>query len=181
MCNEKKHTESPEMNSASESEHTHSSSSSSTEQELQACQEMAAEWKNRFVSVTADFQNFKKRIEKEQAQWTRNAQIRIIEPLLTVIDNMERALEEQKNAPLDQAVKQRLQGFLLIQQELQSLLQRFHVTRMNNYETFNPQYHEALMQVDSPEHTSGQIITVLQQGYCMGEDVVRVAKVSVAR
>ena len=148
---------------------------------LEGCQRELQEWKDKFIAVSADFQNFKKRIEKEQNQLTRMAYVRVVTPLLEIVDHFERALAEQARAALDDETKKRLSGFSLIHQELLKMLAKLGVIPMENYTTFDPHLHEALMQVDAPDQAAGTIVQVLQPGYLMNGEVIRIAKVSVAR
>jgi len=148
--------------------------------ELAECQLQLQEWKDKFVQMNADLQNFRKRMEKEQAGWTQSAQARVFTELLTVVDNLDRAIAEKPQTDQKDVVAW-INGITMIHGFLAKLLVQFNVRPMENYVEFNPHFHEALMQVDSPDHTSGQIVAVLEKGYLMGDVVLRPAKVSVAK
>lgn len=149
------------------------------EQQLADCRISESEWKDRYMLLSADFANYKRRISKEQASWTADAQGALLGELLAIVDNIDRALEHKVQAPSDD-VKTWLEGFGMIQKSLHAFLRKNGVEEVS-YETFDPHFHEALMEVESPDHASGAIVTVLQKGYRMGDKVIRAARVSVAK
>lgn len=150
-------------------------------QELETCMATAAEWQDKFVLVSADFENYKKRVMQEQKNWIATAQADILSDLLTIVDNFERALKEQEKQEFSKELHVWLQGISMIYQLLQKLLEKSDVEKITQDDTFNPIYHEAVMQVDAPEHESGTIVEVLQKGYLFKGKVLRPAKVSVAK
>ncbi len=139
-----------------------------------------AEWTDKYLSLTADFQNYKKRVTQERADWAQDAQKAVIVDLLAIIDNFERALEQEKKRE-ETAHVAWLAGFEMIYQSLEKLLTKFGVQEITDFSAFNPKYHEALVQVESDKHTSGEIVQALQKGYTMHDKVIRPAIVSVAK
>ncbi|HEY9075515.1 MAG TPA: nucleotide exchange factor GrpE [Anaerolineaceae bacterium] len=127
----------------------------------------------------ADFQNYKRRIERDQASLRDNLTVDILKKYLAVLDDMERAL---KVRPTSGEAGAWAEGIELIRNKLVNILEVNGVQRIPaESETFDPLRHEALTHEDSPNHTSGQIIEVLQQGYTLGDRVIRPALVRVAR
>jgi molecular chaperone GrpE len=152
-----------------------------TEKEaLAKAQAAAAEWADKYLSLTADFQNYKKRVVQERADWAHDAQKLVFVELLAVIDNFERALEQEKKRENSEGVAW-LTGFEMIYQSLEKILTKFGVQEITDFSVFNPKYHEALVQVESDKHRSGQVVQVLQKGYIMHDKVIRPATVSVAK
>jgi len=139
-----------------------------------------AEWTDKYLSLTADFQNYKKRVTQERADWAQDAQKAVIVDLLAIIDNFERALEQEKKRE-ETAHVAWLAGFEMIYQSLEKLLTKFGVQEITDFSAFNPKYHEALVQVESDKHASGEIVQALQKGYTMHDKVIRPAIVSVAK
>ena len=127
------------------------------------CQKEAAEWKDKFVRLNADFENFKKRILEQQKLWTGTAQAEIFFELLVIVDDFERALSEHEKQ--ENALKNRslIEGFELIYQSFTVLLKKFGVEEITKHDLFNPVYHEALVRVDSPDHESGTVVAVMQK------------------
>ncbi|HLC06944.1 MAG TPA: nucleotide exchange factor GrpE [Candidatus Babeliales bacterium] len=152
----------------------------SEKEALEKANATIAEWTDKYLTLTADFENYKKRVSSERADWANEAQKRIVLDLLTVIDNFERALEQEKKRESAEA-QALLAGFTMIYQSLEKLLVKFGVQAITDLSTFNPKYHEALMQVESDTHKSGEIVQVLQKGYTMHDKVIRPATVSVAK
>lgn len=136
--------------------------------------------KENFVRLTADFQNFKKRVEKDKEQWFYNAQADIVMAFLPIVDDFERALTEAKKNGQEANFAQWLAGFELMYKSLQTTLEKMGVKPIEEVVHFNPELHEALVSVQSDEHKSGDIVQVLQQGFMFKGRVLRPSKVSVA-
>ena len=133
--------------------------------------------KSQLVRVNADFINFKKRVTKERAEWEDFAQINILQSFLPLIDDLERALqnsEQEKGSLL-------FDGLNIILKNVKKTFNKLDVKEIDCSDDFNPDLHEALMQVDSKEHKGGQIVLVLNKGYTFKDKVIRHARVSVAK
>lgn len=149
---------------------------------LQACQKDLQDVQEKYIRLAADFQNYKRRIEKEQAAFRVNVQRSILRELIGVLDNFERATQElYQEQEVKKDFKAWLQGIELIEKDLRSILHKHGVKKMEIGKNFDPEQHEALMQVESDEHESGQIVSVLQKGYMINGYVLRPAHVSVAK
>ena len=149
-------------------------------EQLEKANTAATEWTEKYLSLTADFQNYKKRVTQERTDWAQDAQKAVFVDLLVIIDNFERALEQEKKHENVERLEW-LAGFEMIYQSLEKLLAKFGVQAITDFSVFNPKYHEALLQVDSEQHKSGEIVQVLQKGYTMHDKVIRPAIVSVAK
>ena len=126
----------------------------------------------------AEFANYKKRMQREQAQFLQDSKGRIIKRYLDITDDLDRAL---KNRPEEGEGAQWAAGIELIYQKFTNILESEGITPMDaDGQIFDPNFHEAISQEDSPEHESGQIIEVIQQGYLLGDRVLRPALVRVA-
>lgn len=154
---------------------------SQTNLELNQCQADLAQWKDSFLRVSADFENFKKRTIREKANWMEEAQADVILRLLEIVDNFDRAFSQSIPTNTDASFKNWLQGFEMIQKSLYELLARYDVKAIANNLSFDPQYHEAISQMDSNTVPSGEIVETVQKGFLFKERVLRVAKVVVAR
>jgi molecular chaperone GrpE len=147
--------------------------------ELLKVQTKADEYLEGWQRARADFANYKKRVERDQAQTYQNAAASILKRYLGVIDDLERAL---KACPMDGDGAAWAEGIELIYRKLLSILESEGIQPMEaEGEQFDPNLHEAIMSEDSDRHESGQIIEVLQQGYTLGDKVLRPAMVRVAR
>ena len=124
------------------------------------------------------FQNFKKRVEKEQEEWFALAQANVIKKILPVLDDFELAM---KNVPTEEKENAWLEGFDILFKKFKKVFEDLGVEQIACDDAFDPELHEALMQVESKEYKSGQIVQVLNNGYTFKGKVLRVAKVSVAK
>lgn len=164
------------------SDHTPQESNVEThaDQKLQNCLADLEQWKDKCMRVAADFQNYKRRMEKEQTTWISSTQADVITNLLPIIDDMDRAMaESQKEGKTD--MQAWLAGFEMIRTALHKLLTKYGVTEISQNRTFDPLLHEALASVEVPGKQAGEIIEVLQKGYMVKDQVLRPAKVAVAK
>ncbi|MBQ5765724.1 MAG: nucleotide exchange factor GrpE [Clostridia bacterium] len=127
------------------------------------------------MRTAAEFDNFKKRTEREKIKTAEYAKANILKQLLPVIDNAGRALA------VDPASPDYDKGVELIVKQLVGLVDTFGMTELAEVgDTFNPEVHEAVMHIDDPEKGENEIVMVLQQGYKLGDTVIRPAMVQVA-
>jgi molecular chaperone GrpE len=126
----------------------------------------------------AEFANYKKRVLKESTEIHQNSRGEVIKIYLDIFDDLNRALDE-KPAQGDGMIW--AEGIELIVQKLSNRLEAEGVKPMKPLgEEFDPNIHEALMQEESDEYESGRIIEVMQEGYWIGDKVLRPALVRVA-
>lgn len=149
--------------------------------ELVACKQERDSWKDKFLHLQADFDNFTKRNIKERAQWSIAAQTSVLADLLPVIDDFDRAFAELDKKEVSAEVKNWFTGFQLIHKTLQKMLAKYDVVEIPASMPFDPSYHEAVVQVEAPDHESGAIVAILQKGYTSKGSVLRPAKVTVAK
>ncbi|MBN1148313.1 MAG: nucleotide exchange factor GrpE [Anaerolineales bacterium] len=149
------------------------------QQELEEARSQANEYLDGWQRSRAEFANYKKRVEREQAQTYQAASSNIIKRYLNILDDLERAL---KNRPSDGEGAVWAEGVELIYRKFQSTLENEGVKPMQAAgQLFDPNLHEAISSEESGQHESGEIIEVLQQGYMLGERVLRPAVVRVAK
>jgi molecular chaperone GrpE len=146
---------------------------------LEACEAKANEYLEGWQRSRAEFSNYKKRIDRDQSLMQQSASTSIIKRYLEPLDDLERAL---KNRPQEGEGAAWASGIELIYRKMLNILESEGVERIQAQgQYFDPNLHEAVTSEDSDEHESGQIIDVLQQGYMVGERVLRPAMVRVAR
>jgi molecular chaperone GrpE len=149
------------------------------EKELEQSRHQATQNLEGWQRERAEFSNYKRRIEREQAQMGQNITAEVIRKYLVILDDLERAL---KARPTEGEGAAWAQGVELIYRKLQSVLESEGVLRIQaETDMFNPNIHEAISHEESPDHESGEIIEVVQQGYKIGERIIRPALVRVAR
>jgi molecular chaperone GrpE len=138
----------------------------------------AAEYLDGWQRAKAEFANYKKRVNRDREQINKDAVGRVVKNYLSVVDDLERALREK---PEDGDSAAWSNGIELIYRKLVNTLESDGVLPMKvDGEIFDPNLHEAVVQIESKDHQSGQIIDVLQTGYMIGERVLRPARVCIA-
>jgi len=147
--------------------------------ELISCITERNAWKEKYLRVQADLDNFSKRMDKERVQWKNLAQEAMLEDILPIIDDFDRAFAAPKEEHQD--MQQWLAGFNMIRASFYKFLDKYDVKEIPASMPFDPEYHESLMQVDSPDHKSGEIVAILQKGFTFKGQVLRPAKVSIAK
>jgi molecular chaperone GrpE len=153
--------------------------STSLQEELEEVRSKAQEYLDGWQRGLAEFANFKKRVEREQAQSYQNAAGNILKRYLEVVDDLERAL---KNRPKEGEGAAWSNGVELIYRKLLTILENEGVQPLGKPgEAFDPNLHEAITSEENGQYESGQIIEVVRQGYILGERVLRPAMVRVAK
>lgn len=135
------------------------------------------ELRQTLIRRQADFENYRKRLERERHEAGHRAVARVIESLLPVLDAFERALAAHD----DPAYAEYRKGFELIYRQLWEALARQGLERIDaEGKRFDPHIHQAIERVESEEHADGAVLEVLQPGYRLRDRVLRPATVRVA-
>ncbi len=129
----------------------------------------------KYMRLMADFQNFRRRTEKEKSDIYAFANEKIVVELLNVIDNFERALAHGQEGDSFAS------GMSLIFKQLQGVLEKAGVKEIEALgQEFDPNFHNAVMMEDTDEFESGKVSCVLQKGYTLNNKVIRPSMVKVA-
>jgi molecular chaperone GrpE len=146
-------------------------------EQLARLQAEKEELRHTLIRRQADFENYRKRIERERREDTDRAVAALAAALLPVIDGFERAL----SAHQDPAYEDYRQGFELLLRQLQEVLARQGVTRLEvEGKPFDPHWHHAVERIESDAYPDGTVIEQLQPGYKFRDRVLRPAMVRVA-
>ena len=141
-----------------------------------AAEESAPAPDDSYLRLAADFDNYRKRTAREHAELTQRANERLLNELLPVLDDLERALEaaaEHEEAKLEEGVR-------LVHRSLLGLVERHGLTEIDTEGAFDPHIHEALLAQPAEGAEEGSVLQVLQKGYRLGDKVIRPARVIVA-
>jgi len=140
----------------------------------------AGEYWDKLLRLQADFDNIRKRLEKEKLDFVKFANEEVILELLNILDDLERAVDLAESKHQDLAAF--LKGVEMILAHLYDMVKEYGVKPIEaEGKLFDPNFHEALMQVEDntkPEHT---IVEELQKGYLLNDRVIRTAKVKVSK
>ena len=146
--------------------------------ELAAKAEKADEYLALAQRTRADFENYRKRAAREAALAQERGVARLTKELLPAIDNLDRALQAAAD---EDPESQLVSGIKLVHAEVLAALSRAGIEPFSPVgEAFDPQWHEAVAQIPVPGAESGTVVEVYQQGYRLGETVLRAARVLVA-
>lgn len=144
--------------------------------QLEETEARASEYKDSWMRSQAEFQNYKKRIERDNELMRATMKGDIVRKILPVLDDLERALQ---NRPAGESWAG---GIELIVRKFQSVLESEGIKRIEaEGREFDPNFHEAISNEPSDEVESGHVIAVVQNGYMLGERVIRPALVRVAQ
>jgi molecular chaperone GrpE len=153
-----------------------SSEAALSEQERKLIAEMD-DLKNTLVRRQADFENYRKRVEREREQDRHRGIESLVEALLPVLDGFERALAQHGDA----AYEEHRKGFELIERQLRDILAKRGLEEIDaEGREFDPHLHHAVERVESANHPDGTVLAVLQAGYRFHDRVLRPAMVRVA-
>jgi molecular chaperone GrpE len=146
--------------------------------ELDNLRRQAEENYQRFLRVQADFDNFRRRARQEKEEFAKYASLKLIEQLLPIVDNFERALQSSRETSDFEALAK---GLDMTSRQLAQVLEQEGLRPMESVgQPFNPEYHQAIMQVESEEHEEGIVVEEVQKGYMLKDKVLRPAMVKVS-
>jgi len=147
--------------------------------ELETKKAEAAEYLDHLQRLKAEFENYKKRLLREQTQFLELASQNLMGKLLPVLDNFELALLAAEDS---QDFERLVKGIEMVYSEFKDVLHKEGLQVIESIgKQFDPQVHEAVMQVHSDEHEDNTVIDVLRQGYTFKGKIIRPAMVKVAK
>lgn len=187
--NTQKETENPDIQGGQESDSPSNSESSEDVKEddnPEVCEEESDklrseldEYKDKYLRLMAEFDNYRKRVLKEKSELILNGGEKVISSILPVLDDIERAEESMTTI---EDMKSFQEGVSLIFEKLKTILEKNGLKKMDTVgEQFNVDFHEAIAMVPGqPDELRGKVIDSVQTGYLLNDKVLRHAKVAVA-
>ncbi|MBF7066172.1 nucleotide exchange factor GrpE [Aliarcobacter butzleri] len=153
----------------------------SLEEKVARLESELKESEEKFLRAYADFENMKKRLEKEKYQAIDYASEKFAKDLLTPLDTLEMALNSAKaDVDANELLEKLKEGIELTLKNFITTFEKHNITKVETDGEFDPNVHNAVMQVDSAEHNSGQIVQELQKGYVLKDRLLRPSMVSIA-
>ena len=145
---------------------------------LTAAQNEAEQWKDKYIRLVAEFENYKKRTLKEKSELILNGSEKTVAAILPILDDFERATADKTEDP--QAIKE---GYELIYKKFLKALETLGVNKIKTDNAdFNVDYHEAIAMVPGMgDDKKGKVIDCVQTGYTLNDKVIRHAKVAVGQ
>jgi molecular chaperone GrpE len=174
--------ENPEEPQAEELEEQTEGEETAEVDPLEAALAEAADYKDKYLRAHADFENSKKRLEKDKMNAVSYANESFAKDILTVMDSFENALASMEGSEDSSEVLEKMkEGVNLTHEQLKKILEKNHIKEVDCDGEFDPEVHQAIMQVESDAHETGDIVQVMQKGYTIKDRVLRPAMVSTCK
>ncbi len=149
---------------------------------LEAALAEAADYKDKYLRAHADFENSKKRLEKDKMNAVSYANESFAKDILAVMDSFENALASMEESEDSSEILEKMkEGVNLTHEQLKKVLEKNHIKAVECEGEFDPEVHQAIMQVESDAHQTGEIVQVMQKGYTIKDRVLRPAMVSTCK
>jgi molecular chaperone GrpE len=149
---------------------------------LEAALAEAAEYKDKYLRAHADFENSKKRLEKDKMNAVAYANESFAKDILAVMDSFENALASMEESEDSSEVLEKMkEGVNLTHEQLKKVLEKNHIKAVECEGEFDPEVHQAIMQVESDAHQPGDVVQVMQKGYTIKDRILRPAMVSTCK
>lgn len=150
------------------------------ESKLESAENEAKENYDRFLRVSAEFENYKKRSARQMDEFRKFANESLLKDILCVVDNLERAVDSSQN---DGAIKHTIaEGVTLTIDEILKIFQKFNVKPILSLnEPFDPNFHQAVMQEEADDYPDNVVLKELQKGYLMHDRLLRPSMVIVSK
>jgi molecular chaperone GrpE len=150
--------------------------------EIAKLREEAAQLKDRLLRTAADMDNLRKRAEREKAEATLYAATNFARDLLSVSDNMQRALDHKPTDSASDETKNLFAGIEMTERELLNIFQRYNIRKVETVGAkFDPNFHQALFEMPTSEYPPGTVVQEMQSGFAIGDRCLRPAMVGVAK
>lgn len=152
--------------------------------EVLLLQNEVQEYKDKYLRAYADFENTKKRLEKDKITAVVYANNSFAKDLLSVMDSFDGAIASidiVENSEQSDVLEKIKEGIVKTHEQLKKVLEKHGISEIECEGCFNPDVHQAIMQVEHDDKESGEIVQVLQKGYSMKDQVLRPAMVSTVK
>ncbi len=145
-----------------------------------------AEYKDKYIRTHADFENIKRRLEKDKNNAVSYANESFAKDMLAVMDSFESAISamestEESSEDNLKVLAQMKEGVTLTFEQLKKILEKNNIKEVSCEGEFDPEVHQAIMQVESENHEVGDVVQVMQKGYTIKERILRPAMVSTCK
>jgi len=147
--------------------------------ELEQARKDAADNYDKYLRISAEFENYKKRVSKDRTDLINFSNEKLLRDLLPVLDSLDRALDHVSNSGDFDAF---VEGLGLINEKLQGMLEKHGVEKIEAVgKDFDPNYHEALMQVENGTYGNNKVVEEFEKGYLLNGRLLRPSKVTVSK
>ncbi len=162
-----------------EAEVSDSDAESEKTEEMVTAQEFA-DLQNKYIRLVAEYDNFRKRTQKEKLELYSSSVADVVKNWLPVLDNLDRAVASAESYQNEES-KRILEGIEMVRKQAIEVMKQLGVEEIDCLgKQFNPEYHDALAHIENPEYGENQIFEVIKKGYIKGDQVLRHSQVCVA-
>ncbi|MBD3794681.1 MAG: nucleotide exchange factor GrpE [Epsilonproteobacteria bacterium] len=141
-------------------------------------------WQDKYLRACADFENSKRLLVKDKISAVGYANEAFAKDILAVADSFESALYTIENVDIsegEEVLAKIKEGLHLTFEQLKKVLEKNHIIEVASKKKFDPNVHQAIMQVESEEHESGDVVMVMQKGYMLKDRILRPSMVSICK
>ncbi len=141
-------------------------------------------WQDKYLRACADFENSKRLLAKDKMSAVGYANEGFAKDILAVADSFESALYTIENVDIsegEEVLAKIKEGLYLTFEQLKKVLEKNHIIEVGSKKEFDPNVHQAIMQVESEEHESGDVVMVMQKGYMLKDRILRPSMVSICK
>jgi molecular chaperone GrpE len=157
-------------------------SEKSIEDQLEAAKQEAVQERDRLLRLSAEFENYKKRMNRQMDEFRKYANETLLKDLLSVVDNLERALSTSVKDAGETIQGSLIEGVEMTLNEILKILTKFNVTPIESLKKpFDPVFHEAVMQEESDDQPENTVINEFQKGYMIHDRLLRPSMVVVSK
>lgn len=150
--------------------------------QLEALKQESEQERERFLRLSAEFENYKKRMTRQTDEFRKYANESLLKDLLTVVDNLERAIQTSGDQIKESTKACVVEGVEMTLTEILKILNKCHVTPLEALgKPFDPAFHEAVMQEESENHPENTVVSEFQKGYLIHGRLLRPAMVVVSK
>jgi len=172
-----------EIHSENNEEDTESVEEDTKETEEDTLREEIKTLKEQKIRVLAEMENLRKRFEREKVDSIKYGSVNFARDILSPVDNLDRALsvinEEEEHS---QSIKNLIEGLLMVKKELTTALEKNSVTKIDSLnKKFDPNLHQAMMEIENNDVEEGTVVQEVQSGYTMHDRLLRAAMVGVSK
>ena len=152
------------------------------EQRIADLEKQLADMKDRALREMAEAENTRRRAQKEREETSKYAVANFAKEMLVIADNFRRALDAAPTDNTDPVVKNLIEGIDATERQFQATLDRFGIKKVNPLgQPFDPNFHQVMLEIETPDQPAGTIVQVLQAGYIIHDRLLREALVAVAK
>ncbi|MES2253160.1 MAG: nucleotide exchange factor GrpE [Pseudomonadota bacterium] len=153
--------------------------------EIITLEQQVADMKDQWLRAVAETENIRKRGQREKEDATRYAPSNLARDIVSVADNIRRALDacaKEDTTQLAANIQGLITGVELTVKEFDTILERHHIKRIQPlHEKFDPNHHQAMFEIESNEHPAGTVLNIMQDGYLLHDRLLRPAMVGVSK